>query len=164
MLPPNSYSGETEMVSKRILPLALVGTVCLSLAGCKALDPDDPPYVISKPVSVAGSHAGFYNFAGVELTFYNKSDKTIQNITTQCIVYDADTKLNPCIGSNILKLKYSGAINPNESVPMIISLDKYLYVAPTKAFLIDFFFIASIEYSDGSFWEDENGAYYTKSY
>lgn len=152
------------MVAKKILPLALVGAVCLALAGCKVLGPDDPPYVISKPVSVAGSHAELYNFAGVELTFYNKSDKTIQNITIQCIVYDADTKLNPCIGSNILKLKYSGAINPNESVPMIISLDKYLYVAPAKAFLIDFFFIASIEYSDGSSWEDENGVYYAKSY
>lgn len=152
------------MGTKKIAILAFVFTAGFMLAGCRLLDPDESPFVISKPVCVAGSHAGFYNFAGIELTFYNKSDKPIKNVTMQCNAYDADTKLNPFIGSNILKLHYSGTISPLESVPMIISLDKNLYVAPTKPFLIDFFFITSIEYSDGSSWEDENGTYYTKSY
>lgn len=149
-----------------IAALAIASLLCgaMTLQGCSVISLSDPPYVISKPVSIAGCRSGYYQFAGTECQFWNKSDKRISSLGITCYVYDADTKKNPLPGDNRLCLTYSGSIDPRETVPLIISLDPYIFAAPAKAFLLDFFCVSSIQYEDGSSWEDDDGTFFSRSY
>ena len=131
---------------------------------CDAIEPEIPPYIISKPESKIGTLPGYYQFAGVEFDFFNATTKDISGINISFMVYDSITKKNPLIGSNIISSSYSGGLLRNTSKKMIICLDKYMYVAPDEPYLIDFFYISKISYSDGSQWEDSNGTYFTRSY
>jgi hypothetical protein len=137
----------------------------LSFYSCKEFyQPTEAPYIISKPSCVIGYRDAYYRFVGIEFGFTNITEKTIVSINISCMVFDADTSKNPFIGSNLLKLSYSGSIAPQSTKEMIISLDRYIYVAPDKPYLIDFFYIAEIKYEDGSSWSDMLGIYYTNSY
>jgi hypothetical protein len=119
-----------------------------------------PPYVITKPLCIAGKSEGYYNFAGVEFEFLNVSDKNISKFNVSFIVYDADTQKNPLAGSNIINVGFEGEIEPDKIRKYIISLDSYLYTVPEKPFIIDHFYVAEIYYSDGSNWKDISGVYF----
>jgi hypothetical protein len=80
------------------------------------------------------------------------------------MVYDTATGDNPLIGSNIINASFSEMILAQTTKECIISLDQYLYIAPTEPYLIDFFYVSEINYDDGSQWTDRNGTYYTRSY
>jgi hypothetical protein len=123
-----------------------------------------PPFVIGKPVSVAGEREGYYKYAGVEFTCHNKNTKTMSVISVSFMVYDAETSKTPFIGSNIIKADFEGELAGDEEKLFIISLDTYIYTAPDKPYLIDFFYISRVEFVDGSVWEDPYGAYHTRSY
>ena len=75
------------------------------------------------------------------------------------MIYDAETKKNPFIGSNLIKAVSNETIESGESKELIIPLDKYVYRIPEKPYLIDHFFIRKLTFSDGSVWEDKTGAY-----
>jgi hypothetical protein len=79
------------------------------------------------------------------------------------MVYDAETKRSPFIGSNTIKVTHNGTVAPGEKILFITSLDPYTHIAPSKPYIIDFFYISRIEYSDGSAWEDKYGVYHTGS-
>jgi len=152
------------MERKKIAELGLLCLCALLANGCDSLDPDNPPYAISKPVSVAGCKEGYYNFAGIEFTLYNAAEREIEGIEVSCTVYDSETKKNPVIGSNSLHFKSQITIPPNSAKEMVLPLDPYVYSAPQTPWLIDFLYISSISYSDGSSWKDSTGAYYSRSY
>jgi hypothetical protein len=78
------------------------------------------------------------------------------------MVFDAETSKNPLIGSNIITASFSGNIPSGVKKDLIISLDPYIYVAPEKPYLVDFFYVSRIAYTDGTVWEDRNGIYYTR--
>jgi hypothetical protein len=138
-------------------------SICIS---CEIIPTETVPYIISKPTCYAETKEGYYNFVGVEFEYANISDKIVTKISVSFIVYDADTKQNPFIGTNIINETFGGSriIKSKEKKLLIISLDPYIYVAPAQPYLIDFFYISSVEFSDGSSWEDHNGIYYTRSY
>jgi len=152
------------MERKKIAGLGLLCLCALLGSGCDALKADNPPYAISKPVSIAGAKEGYYNFAGIEFTLYNAAEREIAGIEVSCMVYDSETKKSPIIGSNSLRFKSRIAIPPNNAQAMALSLDPYVYSAPQNPWLIDFLYISSISYSDGSSWKDSTGAYYSRSY
>ena len=151
-------------MKKNGFTIAIVTALAVFFCGCDALDPEPPPYVVSKPVCCIEANEGYYRFAGIEFDFLNTSPKNVCRFTVACMVYDADTNEDPFIGSNTVQFTYEGDIPKNESRSLSISLDPYIYVAPEKPFLIDFFHVTRIEYVDGSSWEDETGIYYTRSY
>jgi hypothetical protein len=121
-----------------------------------------PPYVISKPLSFAGKKTGYYVFAGIEFTFLNTGGKTVSEVTVSCMLFDAETLKNPFIGSNIVTAGFSGNIPGGGKKDLVISLDRYIYVAPEKPYVVDFFYVSRITYTDGTVWEDRNGIYHTK--
>ncbi|GHT57757.1 hypothetical protein FACS1894109_10600 [Spirochaetia bacterium] len=136
----------------------------LLVCSCVLTEQDLPPYVISRPVCLTGSKPGYFTFAGIEFDFSNVSGKNISGISLSFMVYDADTKKNPLIGSNTIKMSFEGLVKPQELKKFFISLDQYIYTAPDKAYLIDFFCITKIIYEDGSRWEDPGFLYYTGTY
>jgi hypothetical protein len=154
---------------KRQFHICTTGIAVLSIilfASCAntVFEHNVPPYALSKPISNAGKKEGYYNFAGIEFNYMNTTDKTVNDLAISCIVYDSDTKKNPFIGSNIVKFHYKQPIQPQTSQQMIIPLDAYMFVAPTKPYLLDFFTVSSIAFSDGTTWADKNCTYYTRSY
>ncbi len=139
--------------------------VVLLLCACEVfMAPPAPPFVITKPVCVIGASEPNYQCGGIEFTLYNTSNKTISGIAMSCMVYDAETEKSPFIGSNIIKATFSGLILPDESRRLILSLDDHMHTIPEDPYLLDFFYISKVMYTDGSVWEDPNGIYSTRSY
>jgi hypothetical protein len=136
----------------------LLGTSCIT-----DTETEPPPFVIGKPVSVAGNREGYYKFAGVEFTFYNSSDKNVSGMSVSMMVYDRVTNKTPFIGSNNIKANFDGGIAAGEEKLFIISLDPYIYAAPGNPYIIDFFYILRVVFGDGSEWVDRNGTYHTRS-
>ncbi|GHV88641.1 hypothetical protein AGMMS50267_10010 [Spirochaetia bacterium] len=136
----------------------------LVVSSCKFIQDEPPPYVVSKPVCLIEAKPGYFNFAGIEFDFFNASEKAITNIYLSFMVYDADTKKNPFIGSNVIKMSFDGVIKQQEQKKFFISLDNYSFTIPAKPYLIDFFCVTKIIYEDTSQWEDPSGVYYTNSY
>lgn len=134
------------------------------LGSCSLFGNGSPPYVISAPASVAGPCEGYYRYAGVDFDFCNTGDKAVAELSVSFLVYDAKTKMNPFAGSNLVKYEYSGAIAPGETASLKVSLDGRAHVAPKEPYLVDFFTVPRIVYSDGTSWEDPSCAYYARSY
>jgi hypothetical protein len=149
-------------MKKLICLVRVCSFLVLALASCALTADSAPPYVISKPFSRSGEKSGHFVFAGIEFTFLNTGSKTISNITVSCMVFDAETSKNPFIGSNIITASFNGDIPAGGKTDLNISLDQYIYAAPEKPYLIDFFYVSRIGYTDGSVWEDRNGIYYTQ--
>jgi len=133
--------------------------IIFSLLSCDILNNEPPPFIITEPVCVLSDISFDFIYAGISFSFMNKSLKDINSITASFLLFDAKTKTNPFIGSNIFEIKKLIFIYPNENKEIILSLDKFIHNAPTEPYLIDFFYISEIEYTDGSVWEDKNGKY-----
>ena len=144
--------------------MAILCLCALITAGCGSSNAEKPPYALSKPVSAVGSKESCYTFAGIEFELYNASEHEISALEVSCTAYDSETKKNPLVGSNSLHFKSDIPIPPNASQTMVLSLDPWVYSAPKTPWLIDFLYIPSIFYSDGSSWHDSTGAYYSRSY
>lgn len=138
---------------------AIILLICFFMLGCHIFHPQGVPFTLSKPECVIGGNEDYYAVAGIVFTFYNTSAKKITRIEVSCMIYDAESKKNPFIGSNLIKAVFNESIGSGEKKELIIPLDRYVYRVPDKPFLIDHFFIRKLTFSDGSIWEDKTGAY-----
>ena len=138
---------------------AIILLICFSMLGCHIFHPQGVPFTLSKPECVIGGNEDYYAVAGIVFTFYNTSAKKIKRIEISCMIYDAGTKKNPFIGSNLIKAVFNESIESGEHKELIIPLDRYLYRVPDKPYVIDHFFVRKLTFSDGSVWEDKTGAY-----
>lgn len=137
----------------RFLPLYFL------FAACTLFTSQQIPFTVSKPQCVIGGNEDYYAVAGIVFTFYNTGAKEIKRIEISCMIYDAETKTNPFIGSNLIKAEFNESIGSREQKELIIPLDRYLYRIPDKPYLVDNFFVRKLIFSDGSVWEDKTGAY-----
>jgi hypothetical protein len=120
---------------------------------------ESPPYVITKPVFETTKYPDYFYYAGIVFKFLNTSMKDVDRITVSFMLFDAKTQANPFIGSNKFEITKLILVPVNENREIIISLDQYIYIAPTEPYIIDFFYISEIHYIDGSTWKDEKGIY-----
>jgi hypothetical protein len=137
----------------------LVLTAAVYFVSCDMSVMSDPPYVITKPICEIIERPDYFTYAGLTFYFLNTSETIVNNITVSFMLFDAETQGNPFMGSNIFKITKLDTVQVNENKEIVISLDKYLYVAPAEPYIIDFFYIAEIQYADGSAWRDQNGIY-----
>jgi hypothetical protein len=72
-----------------------------------------------------------------------------------------DSKINgsPVIGSNKFELTKLDFVAPEENKEILISLDRFIHIAPTEPYIIDFFYISEIHYINGNVWQDKFGKY-----
>jgi len=147
-----------------------VMTAALFLIACDAItrvvadlppvNPSEaPPFVITRPVMEISERTNYYAYAGIAFKFLNNSDSHIDRITVSFMLFDAKTQGSPFIGNNRFEISKWDLIFPGENKEMFISLDRYIYNAPTEPYLIDFFYVSEIHYTDDSIWEDKQGKY-----
>jgi hypothetical protein len=120
---------------------------------------DMPPFVITRPVMEISERAYQYTYAGIMFKFMNSSTEHIDRITVSFMLFDAKTQGSAFIGNNRFEIAKFDMIYPGENREIFISLDRYIYTAPTEPYLIDFFYVSQIHYTDGGIWEDKKGKY-----
>ena len=127
--------------------------------GVFSMPAETPPFVITRPVCETRERQPYFNYAGIVFKFMNTGNKIIDEITVSFMLYDSITKENPFVGSNKFSIKKLDLIPPDDNKEVIISLDHYIYFAPQTPYLIDFFYISEIHFTDDSIWEDKYGLY-----
>ena len=133
--------------------------VLLTIASCGYTATEPPPYIISAPYTDITGNLYNYNYAGIRFDFFNRSGKTVRQITASFMLFDSKTGTNPFYGSNVFEIAWSEKIMQSEKREVILSLDMYLHAVPAEPYLIDFFYISEIQYTDGSTWKDKYGVY-----
>jgi len=120
---------------------------------------DVPPFVVTKPVIEVTEHINYFQCAGVVFKFLNNAEKAVDKITASFMLFDMKTQANPFTGSNVFEIERRCFVAPDENREICISLDHFIYIAPTEPYLIDFFYISEVLYTDGSVWQDKNGKF-----
>ena len=152
-------------ISKAIfLALAVLLTACADISGIIVdLPPptptEMPPFVVTRPVFEITERPFYFKYAGIVFKFLNNSGNIVERITVSFMLFDAQTQDSPFIGSNKFEIRISDTVFPNENKEIIISLDRFIYIAPREPCLINFFYIAEIQYVDGSVWQDKYGKF-----
>ncbi len=131
--------------------------VTASITSC--LHMENIPYAITEPECKIGKVDGFHEFAGIHFVFYNNTEKHVTGFRFSCVVFDSDGESSPLIGSNVISARSLETISAHEGENIIFSLDPYISEIPTEAYVIDFFYVTKIEYSDGSVWDDPYGSW-----
>ena len=122
--------------------------------------PDEaPPFVITRPVFMITPRLNYYNYAGLVFNFLNTAEENADGITVSFMLFDAKTQASPFYGSNKFEITKLDLVLPDENKEVIISLDRIIYIAPEEPYLIDFFYISEIHYTDGGAWQDKYGKY-----
>ena len=142
-----------------VLLMACEGVVGI-VADIPPTEPTDlPPFVITKPVFEIYERPYYFKYAGVVFKFLNKADKIVEKVTVSFLLFDPRTNDSPFIGSNKFEITKHDIVLPTENKEIIISLDPFIYIAPSEPYLIDFFYIYAVHYTDGSIWQDQYGKY-----
>jgi hypothetical protein len=118
-----------------------------------------PPFVITKPVMEISERPYQYTYAGIAFKLLNNSEEHIDRINVIFMLFDSKTQGSPFIGNNRFEISKLDRVYPGENKEILISLDQYIYIAPTEPYLIDFFYISEIHYTNGGIWEDKKGKY-----
>jgi hypothetical protein len=118
-----------------------------------------PPFVISRPVFEIIGRTNYFNYGGMVFKFLNQRGEYVERITVSFRLFDPKTHSNPFFTTNKFEISKWDFVNPNENKEIIISMDQYIYVAPSEPYIIDFFYVSEILYGDGSVWRDKNGIY-----
>ena len=120
---------------------------------------DIPPFVITKPVMETSGRPNYYTYAGIVFKFLNKAEEQIDRTAVSFMLFDSKTQGSPFIGNNRFEITRWDMVSPGENKEIFISLDQYIYTAPTDPYLIDFFYVSEIHYTGGRVWEDKQGKY-----
>lgn len=114
------------------------------------------PYIIPEKQFELGEREDFFEFAGASFSIFNDSDKDISSFVVSFMVYDAEGN-NPFIGSNCIVKNFNERIEAHRTEKFAVSLDSYLSQLPKDEYVLDFFYVQKITYSDGSVWSDPFG-------
>ena len=130
-------------------------TFFLAFSGCKAFSLDSVPYVISGDFEMEDGSAD-YSICGVNFYLLNQHEKDISKITIVFFLFDQDGEpawqCRSKISAEVMLNLESG-----ESTNFCISLDQFMNSVPEELLLVDYLYLAKIEYEDGSVWEDPYG-------
>jgi hypothetical protein len=118
-----------------------------------------PPFVITKPAFEIIERPYYFRYAGIVFKFLNTAPEIVDKITVSFLLFDQKTQDSPFIGSNKFEIAKLDVVFPDENKEIIISLDQFIYIAPTEPYLIDFFYVYEIHYVDGTVWQDKYGKY-----
>lgn len=120
---------------------------------------ESPPFVITRPVFEIIERPYYFNYAGIVFKFLNQDKEAVEKITVSFMLFDERTQDKPFFGSNQFEISRTDLVFPEENKEIIISLDKFIHIAPTEPYLIDSFYVSKIHYINGSVWQDKYGKY-----
>lgn len=128
------------------------------VTACSADSSEIVPYAIEGEIEMDES-SELYDFAGLNMTFYNRSEKTVEEMTI--VFYMFDSNGEPIsIGKGNITLHVKATVESKEFENMRVSLDPFFYVIPDDVYTIDYLYVSKINYTDGSVWSDPFGILY----
>lgn len=143
---------------KKKCAAGIVFLLMIFVSSCASLFEDNCPYLIANPHMELGSNNDIHNYGGAYFSLYNSSSKTIEEFTISFMLFDEEGK-SPFIGSNQVTSVIKTQLGSGESDEFVVNLDTYLSVIPSEPYLMDYVFVKSIKYSDGTVWTDPFGMY-----
>lgn len=126
-------------------------------SGCAMFGKEQVPYIVKGDMTISCENNEFQT-GGVDLYFYNKSDKRVSEFTVVFNLFDEDGEPISNGRSNIV-LNIRNQLEPGEIFEDCISLDKYLYEVPDYPYQIDYLYVSRIKYEDETSWTDAFGVY-----
>ena len=138
-----------------LLRTVLLMTVISFLINCKTYSLDSVPYVITGDF-VMEENSSDYSICGIDFFLMNKTEKEIRSFNVVLYLFDQDGEpayeCNSKISADIEK-----SISSGDSASFCMSLDKFMNSIPSDSLIVDYLYLAKIEYQDGSIWEDPYG-------
>lgn len=133
----------------------LVAALTLCFFSCKIYSLDSVPYVMNGEF-VMEDGASEYSICGIDFFLLNKSEKEIRKINIVFFLFDQDGEpAYEC--QNKISLDIEQYVDIGASASFCVSLDRFMNSVPSEPLLVDYLYLAKIEYEDGSEWEDPYG-------
>ena len=97
-----------------------------------------------------------YSICGVNFYLLNQHEKNISKINIVFFLFDQDGE-PACECRSKISVEIKLDIEAGESAVFCMSLDQFMNSVPEYPLLVDYLYLAKIEYEDGSVWEDPYG-------
>ena len=94
--------------------------------------------------------------AFLEYTFCNDSKKVVKDFTIVFYVFDSDGDV-PLKNKNNIVVRIQTEVGAKEELSDKIKLNEYLSYIPEEPFFIDYLYVSSINYIEGTLWNDPFG-------
>ena len=94
--------------------------------------------------------------AFLEYTFCNDSKKVVKDFTIVFYVFDSDGDV-PLKNKNNIVVRIQMEVGVKEELSDKIKLNEYLSYIPEEPFFIDYLYVSSINYIEGTLWNDPFG-------
>lgn len=94
--------------------------------------------------------------AFLEYTFCNDSKKVVKDFTIVFYVFDSDGDV-PLKNKNNIVVRIQMEVGAKEEVSDKIKLNEYLSYIPEEPFFVDYLYVSSINYIEGTLWNDPFG-------
>lgn len=124
-------------------------------SGCAMFAKENVPYAIKGEFTVEDS-VSEYELGGVDIYFYNKSDKNVRNFTVVFFLFDEDGEPFNTTKSNLV-FNIEKNVETKDSIEFCLSIDDYVNSIPDESCFIDYLYVSKIVYEDGSVWTDPFG-------
>lgn len=122
---------------------------------CKTYSFEAVPYVMTGDF-VMEDNSSDYEICGVDLFLLNKSEKEITKLNIVFFLFDHDGE--PAFEcQNKISVELERSVSAGDTSSFCISLDQFLNSVPEENLLVDYLYLAKIDYADGSVWEDPYG-------
>ena len=130
------------------------GILLHSCVSCGDLGTKTVPYELKAQMVIEPS--SIYDSAGLEYSFYNKSDKAVKSLTFVFFL-NGDEESSFEVFENLIELEVSAVVEPQNFIEDCVSLDSFLYEVPEEPYQLDYLYVSRIVYEDGSEWTDSFG-------
>ena len=94
--------------------------------------------------------------AFLEYTFCNDSKKVVKDFTIVFYVFDSDGDV-PLKNKNNIVVRIQMEVGAKEELSDRIKLNEYLSYIPEEPFFVDYLYVSSINYIEGTLWNDPFG-------
>ena len=94
--------------------------------------------------------------AFLEYTFCNESKKIVKDFTIVFYVFDSDGDV-PLKNKNNIVVRIQMEVGAKEELSDKIKLNEYLSYIPEEPFFVDYLYVSSINYIEGTLWNDPFG-------
>lgn len=94
--------------------------------------------------------------AFLEYTFCNDSKKVVKDFTIVFYVFDSDGYV-PLKNKNNIVVRIQTEVGAKEELSDKIKLNEYLSYIPEEPFFVDYLYVSSINYIEGTLWNDPFG-------
>lgn len=129
-------------------------TISLLFCSCTLYGNNKVPYLLEGEITIEESSN--YEYAGLNLSLYNKSELDIKGVTVVFYLFDQDGNV-PSIGRNNIVLNMELEVAAGKKLDCCIPMDNYLYEIPEYPYQVDYLYLSKIQYTDGSIWVDPFG-------